>query len=86
VVDVAARLFIARHVMASRILLVVLDQSFDLFPHRGVKQQDLTILGCLFNESFDDGQESHVGHPVCFVDHNEINVGKVDNSLFKKVF
>jgi hypothetical protein len=68
-------------VVLGRTLLVLLDQNVNVTVKRRRKQQRLALLGRHVKKALHLVEETHVGHTVCFVDHNEVNFAKVDVAL-----
>ena len=53
---------------------------------RGAEQHPLSGLGGLVHDARDDGQETEVGHVVCFVEHCHLDRVQLHEALFHEVF
>jgi hypothetical protein len=71
--------------MTTRIVLVLLDQAVNVALQRGRKQQRLVLRADLSEDRANDWHEAHVGHAICFVDDDCLDVAESDGSLFEQV-
>ncbi|MFS8524422.1 MAG: hypothetical protein FWJ83_06100, partial [Limnochordales bacterium] len=67
------------------LVLVAAGQLGDFPVERRREQQRLAGRGGLVEEPADLGHEPHVGHPVGFVDYDEVDVGQRDRAFLDEV-
>ena len=70
---------------ANRIAEDRIGQVRDGFRHRGGEQERLSPRRQLGNDAANVGHESHVEHPVGFVQHENLDGAQVDESLVHQV-
>ncbi len=71
--------------VARRVLLVATHQAVDRAVERGREEEGLARLGGLVEQLLHDGQESHVGHAVGFVDDDHLDLVEEDLAPFDEV-
>ena len=77
---------LARHLVADRVALVAAGDDADVAVERGREEDGLTLLGGGVEDAAHRGEEAHVGHPVGFVDHDDLDHAEVDDPLRDQVF
>ena len=76
---------LARHLVADRVALVAAGDDADVAVERGREEDGLALLGGGVEDAAHRGQEAHVGHPVGFVDHDDLDHAEVDDPLRDQV-
>ncbi len=71
--------------MADRVALVAAGDHADVAVERGREQDGLTLLRGGVEDATHGGEESHVGHPVGFVDHDDLDHAEVHHPLGDEV-
>ena len=74
------------YLVAHRIVHVAAHEHVDLAVERGGEQQRLPmVLGNLAHDPLDLRQESHVGHAVGFVDHEDPDLIEIELAALEQV-
>src|SRR5437764_589233 len=60
-------------------------EPFDLGRKCGGKKQRLSVGGDLFYDPPDIGQETHVEHPIDFIEHENVHVAKMQCALLEMI-
>jgi hypothetical protein len=67
------------------VVQIVADQVLHIAVERGREQQGLRRVVELAEHPLDLGQEPHVGHPIGFVDDEEVDVGQLQRATVENV-
>ena len=83
--DLAGLALVVGDLVATGFVLVAADEHVDRTVERGREQQRLALGRGQVEQALDLGQEAHVGHAVGLVDHDDLDVGEVDDPLGDEV-
>ncbi len=76
---------LADEVVADRVVLVVADQLVDVTVERRRVEQRLALGGHLLEQLAHLGEEAHVGHPVGFVDDDDLDPVEGDRAALDEI-
>jgi hypothetical protein len=78
------RSFLA-NLVADRVVLIATGQFGDVTVEGGREKEGLTVGRGLVEEAADRRHETHVGHAVCFVHNDPLDLGETHGALVDEV-
>ena len=74
-----------RHFNTDRVVEHGGGQLPDRWRESGRKQQALALLGQQIKNAADIGNKAHVEHAICFVQHQNLDLGQVNGTLTMQI-